>query len=72
MQFLYIQKNKCLKVIKYVVTLLNNNSADIDQSVFSNNSNNLIILSEKDPQKTNKHLRSGITAKKYKKTNPMA
>ncbi|WP_458743408.1 hypothetical protein [Candidatus Nitrosocosmicus sp. T] len=52
---------------------MNNDNDKIEQSEFNNlnnnnnNSNNLIILSEKDPLKKNKNLRSGLTAKKYKK-----
>ncbi len=53
---------------------MNNDDDKLKQSEFNNtdndnntNSNNLITLSEKDPFKTNKNLRSGITAKKYKK-----
>jgi len=51
--------------------LLNNDNDKLEQLEFNNsdndsNSNNLIILSEKDPLKTNKNLRSGITAKNIK------
>lgn len=49
-----------------------NEFPETEQSEFNeqdnnNNSNNLIILSEKDPLKDNNNLRSGITAKKYKR-----
>lgn len=52
--------------------LCNNDLNKIERSKFDNsdninNSNNLIILSEKDPLKKNRNLRSGLTAKKYKK-----
>lgn len=39
----------------------------LNNSTKDSNRNNLIIFSEKDPLKAKKNLRSGITAKKYKK-----